>query len=138
MGPRHPDSPCRMDVRWIHGAKVRLAVLANEVNVYCKGLSVIFADSPQHYHMCLLELEDLRAIDAMGDEASTKNDEFWKRFLRRMAPWALETERPFSMPVVSLWRQWCPLAQGGPGRSLGGQLQCLSCTRWCPISRVCF
>ena len=46
--------------------------------------------------MCLLELEDLRAIDAMGDEASTKNDEFWKRFLQGKAPLALEDgEAPF-------------------------------------------
>ena len=120
LGPRHPDSPYLMDVRWIHGAKVRLAVLANEVNVYCKGVSVIFADSPQHYHMCLLELEDLRAIDAMGDEASTKNDEFWKRFLQGKAPLALEDgEAPFDAggePVAAV----VPIVPAGAGAVVGG------------------
>ena len=104
--PRSPDTPYLLDVRWILGAKARLAVLANEVNIFCKGISAIFCRAPQYYHVCLLELENLADIESLGEEVPTKNDDFWKRMLKGKAPLALEDrEAPFDAggePVVAL------------------------------------
>jgi hypothetical protein len=74
-----------LDERWLLGPKARLAALIDHVGIYLKGVSHIYCSPPQHYFVCLLELEDVAPHEALGDRAPTMQDDFWKKLLRGTA-----------------------------------------------------
>ena len=80
--PRSLDTPLILAPEWIMGAKARLSALLRQVAIFCKGLSVIHQRMPEHYFVCLMDLENLAPIEALGDSVLTMVDRDFVRLLR--------------------------------------------------------
>ena len=57
--PRSFNTPLIFAPEWIMGAKARLSALLRQVAILCKGLSVSHQRMPEHYFICLMDLEEL-------------------------------------------------------------------------------
>ena len=80
------DSPMVLDEQWILQSKARLAALLHHLEITFKGVSHIYLVRPQHYFLCLLNLEDLSLIEELGAEVQKKSDDYFKSILLGKAP----------------------------------------------------
>ena len=105
LNPRTLDTPMVLNERWITQAKGRLAALLGHLEITLKGISAIYLTRPQHYYLCLLELEDVSAIEALGPEVETKSDEYFRSLLLGKAPAMLcltdgdAADEPLALPA---------------------------------------